>query len=92
MLIKSRMGVSVDGFVATPDGVPALHAMPGFVPGVSHGFPEFIEGCDAVVMGRTTFLPALGAPGWPWPGLRLCRPDRIFPDRTAELVYAMGPG
>lgn len=68
MLIRSRMGVSVDGFVATPDGMPAMLAMPGFDPGVSHGFPEFIEGCDAVVMGRSTFLPALGAPSWPWPG------------------------
>jgi dihydrofolate reductase len=70
MLIRARMGVSADGFVATPDGAPALLAAPGFVPGESHGFPEFIENCDAVVMGRTTFLPALGSPGWPWQGLR----------------------
>ncbi|MGH3120902.1 MAG: dihydrofolate reductase family protein [Streptosporangiaceae bacterium] len=35
------------------------------------GYLEFIEGCDAVVMGRTTFLPALGAPQWPWPGLQV---------------------
>jgi hypothetical protein len=34
MLIRSRMGVSADGFVGTPDGVPALALMPGFVPGV----------------------------------------------------------
>src|SRR6266568_6613922 len=27
--------------------------------------------CDTVVMGRTTFLPALGAPSWPWPGLQV---------------------
>jgi hypothetical protein len=33
--------------------------MPGIVPRVSYGHPEFIEGCDAVAMGRTTFLPAL---------------------------------
>jgi dihydrofolate reductase len=45
--------------------------MPSFVPATSHGFPEFISGCDAVVMGRTTFLPALGAPRWPWPGLQV---------------------
>jgi hypothetical protein len=42
MLIRSRMGVSADGFVATPDGMPSLIAMPGFQPGVSHGYPEFI--------------------------------------------------
>ena len=71
MLIRSRMGVSADGFVATPDGLPALLAMPGFTPGVSHGYPEFIENVDAVVMGRNTFLPALGAPSWPWPGLQV---------------------
>ena len=71
MLIRSRMGMSADGFVATPDGVPALAVAPGFVPGASHGYPEFIEGCDAVVMGRTTFLPALGASQWPWPDLQV---------------------
>jgi hypothetical protein len=47
MLIKSRMGVSVDGFVADADGVPAIALADGFVPGESHGFPEFIAGCDA---------------------------------------------
>jgi dihydrofolate reductase len=71
MLIRSRMGVSVDGFVATAEGVPTLVLTPDFVPGVSHGFPDFIDDCDAVLMGRTTFLPALGAPEWPWRGLQV---------------------
>lgn len=70
MQIRTYIGVSVDGFVATPDGRPALLSMPAFVPGQSHGHPEFIKGCDAVLMGRTTFGPALGAPSWPWPGKR----------------------
>jgi dihydrofolate reductase len=43
--------------------------MPDFDPGRSYGFQEFLADCDAVVMGRTTFAPALGAPSWPWPGL-----------------------
>jgi dihydrofolate reductase len=92
MLIRSRMGVSVDGFVATPDGLPALLAMPGFVPGVSHGHPEFIEGCDAVVMGRSTFLPALGAPSWPWPGKQVyVLTSRPLPAATpADVVAADG--
>jgi dihydrofolate reductase len=67
--IRTHIGVSVDGFVATPDGRPALLSMPDFVPGVSHGHPEFIADCRAVLMGRTTFDPALNAPSWPWPGL-----------------------
>jgi hypothetical protein len=70
MLIKSRMGISADGFVSTAEGVPTQVTMPEFVPGVSHGFPEFIDGCDAVVMGRTTFVPALARPAGPG---RTCR-------------------
>jgi hypothetical protein len=63
--IKARMGISTDGYAATTDGTPSLVQAAGFVPGQSHGYPEFIDGCDAVVMGRQTFLPALGAPQWP---------------------------
>lgn len=66
MRIKARMGTSIDGYVATTDGMPILIKAADFVPGRSHGYPEFIAGCDAVAMGRQTFLPALGAPQWPW--------------------------
>jgi hypothetical protein len=64
--IKARMGMSLDGYVATTDGTPSLIKARGFLPGRSHGYPEFIDGCDTVAMGRQTFLPALGAPQWPW--------------------------
>lgn len=91
MLIRSRMGVSTDGFVSTTEGVPTLAVMPGFVPGVSHGFPEFIEGCDAVVMGRNTFVPALGASRWPWPGLQVfVLTSRPLPAGTPDGVIADG--
>jgi dihydrofolate reductase len=92
MLIKARMGMSADGFVSTPEGMPAFHYAPDFVPGVSHGFPEFIKGCDAVVMGRSTFLPALGAPSWPWPGLQVyVLTSRPLPDGTPpEVVVSRG--
>jgi dihydrofolate reductase len=93
MLIRSRMGVSTDGFVGTADGVPTLAVMPGFVPGVSHGFPEFIAGCDAVVMGRNTFVPALGAPRWPWPGLQVyVLTSRPLPAGTPGDVIAATDG
>jgi dihydrofolate reductase len=58
--------VSIDGLVSTPDGRPAILALPDFDPGVSHGFPELLANTDAVLMGRTTFLPALQSPRWPW--------------------------
>jgi dihydrofolate reductase len=92
MLIKSRMGISADGFVATPDGWPALVTAPGFVPAVSHGYPEFIEGVDAVVMGRSTFVPALGSPDWPWKGLQVfVLTSRPLPEGTPDgVITAQG--
>lgn len=65
MQIRTRFSISVDSYVTTPDGWPALVADPSFVPGESHGFPEFQKNCEAVLMGRTTFEPALGAERWP---------------------------
>jgi dihydrofolate reductase len=69
MQIRTRMCTTVDGYVTTPDGWPVQLADPAFAPGQSYGFPEFQKSCDAVLMGRTTFEPALGADRWPWPNL-----------------------
>ena len=68
MQICSRLSMSADGYV-TPDGWPALLADPSFVSGQSHGFPQFLEGCEAALMCRTTFEPALTDDRWPWPTL-----------------------
>ncbi len=86
MLIKSRMGGSVDGFVANDAGIPAIALTTGFVPGESHGYPEFIV-LLPVLIGTGALLSPAGAPALP---LRLLRADRIFPDGSAELVYAPG--
>ena len=32
----------------------------------SHGFTEFLANTEAVLIGRTTFLPPLGHQSWPW--------------------------
>jgi dihydrofolate reductase len=69
MQIRTRMCMSADGYVTTPDGWPAQLADPAFVPGESYDFPEFQRSCEAVLMGRTTFEPALSAERWPWPDL-----------------------
>jgi dihydrofolate reductase len=63
--IRTRMCTSLDGYVTTPAGWPAQLADPDFSP-AGYGFVEFQQTCDAVLMGRTTFEPALGAPQWPW--------------------------
>jgi dihydrofolate reductase len=65
MQIRTRMCVSLDGYVTTPDGWPVQLADPAWSP-EAYGFPEFQNTCDAVLMGRTTFEPALGAERWPW--------------------------
>jgi dihydrofolate reductase len=81
------MGMSIDGYIAATGGVPALVKAADFVPGVSHGYPEFIAGCDAVVMGRETFLPALGAPRWPWGDMQVyVLTSRPLPAGTPESV------
>jgi dihydrofolate reductase len=69
MTIRTRMCMSADAYVTTPDGWPTQLADPAFVPGESYGFPEFQRSCDAVLMGRRTFEPALSADRWPWPNL-----------------------
>lgn len=69
MNIRVRLSMSADGYVTTPDGWPAQLADPAFVPGESHGIREFLEPCEAALMGRTTFEPALTVDRWPWPGL-----------------------
>ena len=45
MQIRSRMSMSADGYVTTPDGWPALTADPAFESGKSHGIRMAIQ-CD----------------------------------------------
>ncbi|MCX5384519.1 dihydrofolate reductase family protein [Streptomyces sp. NBC_00083] len=71
MKIRARMSMSADGYVTTPSGWPALTADPAFVSGHSHGIQEFLAGCEAALMGRTTFEPALTNDRWPWPNLEV---------------------
>jgi dihydrofolate reductase len=96
--------MSLDGYVATPDGRPAQLADPAWDP-ESYGFVEFQGTCDAVLMGRTTFEPALGADRWPWPNLDVFvlgshrpsgTPDHVVvdsdPERLLEKVRAADYG
>jgi dihydrofolate reductase len=71
MQIRARMSMSADGYVTTPSGWPALTADSAFVSGESHGIREFLESCEAALMGRTTFEPALTNERWPWPNLNV---------------------
>jgi dihydrofolate reductase len=86
MTIRTRMCISVDGLVATSDGLPVQLADPSFIPGESHAFPEFQQSLEAVVMGRTTFEPALDAGRWPWPNLDVFVLGSRRPEGTPDHV------
>jgi dihydrofolate reductase len=86
MQIRARTSISADGYVTTPSGWPALTADPTFASGNSHGFPEFLAGCEAALMGRNTFEPALGADHWPWPDLNVFVLASQRPAGTPEHV------
>lgn len=99
MRIRTNMFVTLDGRVTGPDGWPVQLQLPGWQGAASYGLPEFLAETDAVVMGRTTFLPALGAPQWPWTQPVFVLTSSPLPDDTpsgvtsaptvAELVDAM---
>jgi dihydrofolate reductase len=86
MRIRARMSTSADGYVTTPSGWPALTADPAFVSGRSHGIQEFLEGCEAALMGRTTFEPALTSSRWPWPNLNVFVLGSHRPSGTPDHV------
>ncbi len=80
------MSTSVDGYVTTPTGWPALTADPAFRSGESHGIQEFLSGCEAALMGRTTFEPALNIERWPWPTLQTFVLSSHRPEGTPDHV------
>ncbi len=86
MQIRTRLSMSADGYVSTADGWPAQLADPAFVPGESHGIREFLEGCEAALMGRTTFEPALSTDRWPWPNLDVFVLASTRPSATPDHV------
>jgi dihydrofolate reductase len=93
MNILTRMCISLDGCLSTSDGLPVQLADPSFVPGQSHGFPEFQRNLEGVLMGRTTFEPALGSDRWPWPDLDVFVLGSRRPEGTPDhVVVESDPG
>jgi dihydrofolate reductase len=66
-MMRTHIGISLDGFLASASGMPAWDFQPTF-DGSGHGYPEFMAKVGAVAMGRTSFDQGLddwlGA--WPW--------------------------
>jgi dihydrofolate reductase len=102
--IFSRLCSSLDGYVTTAAGWPIQLDYPAWDAGLL-GFYELQSQCDAVLMGRTTFEPALSAPHWPWGELDVYvlgsqrpagTPDRVVldddPSRLLERLRAANKG
>lgn len=91
MRILTRMCTSLDGFVTTPDGRPVQVDYPAWDP-EELGFYELQSLCGAVLMGRTTFEPALYAPFWPWGDLPVyVLGSQLRSDLPAEVVVDSDP-
>jgi dihydrofolate reductase len=68
--------------------MPTWNSSPEFFPtmGASHGYPEFLAGCEAVIIGRATLDQGLAAPTWPWPG------KPVFVLTSRPLPPSLPPG
>lgn len=59
-------GVSLDGFIARPDGGLDWLEGDGTAEMGDHGYEAFIAGIDAIVMGRNTFGIVMSFEKWPY--------------------------
>jgi dihydrofolate reductase len=70
MQVRLYIGVSIDGFIAATDHVPAWEGLhrPGEVDAEMYGYHTFMQEISTVIMGRTTYDGCVEAFGnqWPW--------------------------
>lgn len=64
------IGVSLDGFIARPDGDIEWLTMRGAQAGET-GYQEFMEGIDTLALGRHTYEKVLSFGFWPYEGKRV---------------------
>lgn len=72
------VGVSLDGFIARPNGEFDFLPEGG---GEPHGYDEFIATVDVIVIGRNTFEIVLALPEWPYGTKRVV----VLSSRTLDL-------
>lgn len=93
MKIRTRMCTSLDGYISNSDGLPVQLSDPDFDP-EAYGFVEFQAKSDAVLMGRTTLMPALEvADRWPWSDVGVFVLSSERPEGTPDdVVIESDPG
>jgi dihydrofolate reductase len=96
------IAVSVDGFIARPDGgIDWLSIVER--PGEDYGYQRFFDSVDTLLIGRKTYDVALGFEPWPYAGKRCVvltqraltpRHDETFesgaPDAIVDRLTALG--
>src|SRR5688572_27788474 len=94
MRLRTHVGVSLDGFITSAEGLPAWDAMPGFG-SESYGIQEFTDQCDAVIVGRTNFDQGFEfwSADWPWPGKPMyVLTSRPLPEKAAAMRVIASTG
>lgn len=94
MRLRTHVGVSLDGFITSYEGLPAWDAMPNFGP-ESYGVQEFTDQCDAIIVGRTNFDQGFEfwMAGWPWPGKPVyVLTSRPLPEKASEMRVIASTG
>src|SRR5215813_6237854 len=76
------IATSVDGFIARSNG--AIDWLPDAPE--DHGYTQFFESVDALVMGRGTFETVLGFGAWPYKKKRVV----VLSSRPLDLSVAAG--
>jgi dihydrofolate reductase len=88
MTVSVFIGISVDGFIARPNGDLDFLPVGG---GEPHGYDEFMASVDVLVIGRKTFETVLTFAAWPYGDKN---PNRL-PGINWEYVKGrimLGPG
>ncbi len=83
MKVSVFTGISVDGFLARPDGGLDFLDAGGNEP---HGYEEFVASVDAHVIGRKTFETVLGFGGWAYGKKRVV----VLSSRPLDLSVVKG--
>jgi dihydrofolate reductase len=83
--ISVFVGVSVDGFIARPNGDLDFLDAGG---SESHGYEEFIATVDTIVIGRKTYETLLGFGTWPYGERRVV----VLSSQPVDLATALERG
>jgi dihydrofolate reductase len=82
-MVSVFVGISVDGFIARPNGDFDFLREGGTEP---HGYDEFMASVDALVIGRNTFEKVLTFDAWPYGDKRVV----VLSSRPIDLSAAAG--